>query len=87
MNEMDTRTGEVLISERVFDAPPEAVWRAWTDPERLMRWWGGAVAGSQVKNGRVQSGRDGNALCLAALPGGKAPLRWQARTLRGDGVE
>ncbi len=40
MNEMDTQTGEVLISERVFDAPPEAVWRAWTDPERLMRWWG-----------------------------------------------
>lgn len=25
---------------RVFDAPPEAVFRAWTEPERLMRWWG-----------------------------------------------
>lgn len=25
---------------RIFDAPPERVWRAWTEPERLMAWWG-----------------------------------------------
>jgi uncharacterized protein YndB with AHSA1/START domain len=25
---------------RVFDAPVELVWKAWTDPEYLMRWWG-----------------------------------------------
>lgn len=31
---------QYLISERIFDAPREAVWRAWTDPEWLMRWWG-----------------------------------------------
>ena len=24
----------------IFDAPRELVWKAWTDPERLMRWWG-----------------------------------------------
>lgn len=29
-----------LVIERVFDAPRELVWRAWTDPEHLMRWWG-----------------------------------------------
>jgi uncharacterized protein YndB with AHSA1/START domain len=25
---------------RVFDAPREEVWRAWTEPERLASWWG-----------------------------------------------
>ena len=29
-----------LIITRVFDAPVELVWKAWTDPEHLMRWWG-----------------------------------------------
>jgi uncharacterized protein YndB with AHSA1/START domain len=26
--------------ERIFDAPRELVWRAWTDPELLHRWYG-----------------------------------------------
>jgi uncharacterized protein YndB with AHSA1/START domain len=25
---------------RVFEAPRALVWRAWTDPERLAKWWG-----------------------------------------------
>jgi uncharacterized protein YndB with AHSA1/START domain len=25
---------------RVFDAPRELVWRAWTDPEHMSRWFG-----------------------------------------------
>ena len=29
-----------LVIERVFDAPVELVWRAWTHPEHVMRWWG-----------------------------------------------
>jgi uncharacterized protein YndB with AHSA1/START domain len=32
--------GEELVITRVFDAPREAVWRAWTDPMHFMRWWG-----------------------------------------------
>jgi len=32
---------EVVI-ERVFDAPRELVWRAWTEPEHFMRWYGPA---------------------------------------------
>ncbi len=26
--------------ERTYNAPIEAVWRAWTHPEQLKRWWG-----------------------------------------------
>ena len=32
--------GRELVIERIFDAPRELVWRAWTEPELLMRWWG-----------------------------------------------
>ena len=26
--------------ERIYDAPIEKVWEAWTDPEKLKKWWG-----------------------------------------------
>lgn len=29
-----------LTLTRTFDAPRALVWRAWTDPEQLMKWWG-----------------------------------------------
>ena len=29
-----------LIVTRIFNAPIELVWKAWTDPEYVMRWWG-----------------------------------------------
>lgn len=29
-----------LIVTRLFDAPLDLVWRAWTEPEHVMRWWG-----------------------------------------------
>ena len=29
----------VLIIERVFDAPREEVFKAWTEPEHLMKWF------------------------------------------------
>ena len=33
-------TEQALVIERIFDAPRELVWRAWTEPEHFMRWWG-----------------------------------------------
>ncbi|MGA7902426.1 MAG: SRPBCC domain-containing protein [Terrimicrobiaceae bacterium] len=29
-----------LVCTRVFDAPVERVWQAWSDPEHVKRWWG-----------------------------------------------
>jgi len=29
-----------LVYERIFDAPREKVWKAFTDPEAIPRWWG-----------------------------------------------
>jgi len=37
MAEQPTTTVEILHR---FRAPREAVWRAWTDPEIVGRWWG-----------------------------------------------
>jgi uncharacterized protein YndB with AHSA1/START domain len=36
---MDTETPQLAIS-RVFDAPRELVYRAFTDPDHLAAWWG-----------------------------------------------
>lgn len=34
-----TQIKEIVIT-REFDAPRERVWKAWTDPEMIKRWWG-----------------------------------------------
>ena len=31
---------ERMVVTRVFDAPGELVWKAWTDPKYVMQWWG-----------------------------------------------
>ncbi len=33
-------TARTLVLTRVFDAPRELVFRMWTDPKHLARWWG-----------------------------------------------
>ncbi len=37
----NTQTFDVVIT-RVLDAPVEEVWKAWSDPEYVTRWWGPA---------------------------------------------
>jgi uncharacterized protein YndB with AHSA1/START domain len=39
MNDVATSDQEVLIT-RIFDAPREQVWRAWTDPDEVAVWYG-----------------------------------------------
>ena len=29
-----------VVVTRVFDAPVEQVWKAWSEPEYVMQWWG-----------------------------------------------
>jgi uncharacterized protein YndB with AHSA1/START domain len=35
----ETKTHELVI-ERRFDAPPELLFKMWTEPEHIVRWWG-----------------------------------------------
>ena len=37
--EMEERERELVIT-RIFDAPRHLVFQAWTEPERVARWWG-----------------------------------------------
>jgi uncharacterized protein YndB with AHSA1/START domain len=38
----ETATAQEITIRRVYDAPRELVWSAWTEPEQLSRWWGAA---------------------------------------------
>ena len=38
MSTEDT-THDVVVT-RTFDVPLDRVWRAWSDPELVTRWWG-----------------------------------------------
>ena len=44
MSDVALKTGaqeeRILRISRLFAAPREAVFRAWTDPEALVKWWG-----------------------------------------------
>jgi uncharacterized protein YndB with AHSA1/START domain len=35
-----TATRQDVRITRVFEAPRERVWKAWTEPEQIARWWG-----------------------------------------------
>lgn len=37
---MDVQNKKALIITRIFDAPVEKVWQAWTDPKMAKKWWG-----------------------------------------------
>jgi uncharacterized protein YndB with AHSA1/START domain len=40
MSEQYAMAERTIVIEREFDAPRTRVWRAWTDPDELARWWG-----------------------------------------------
>lgn len=43
MSTANTNAGQRSVEiTRIFDAPRELVWHAWTDPRHMMRWWGPA---------------------------------------------
>jgi uncharacterized protein YndB with AHSA1/START domain len=35
----DNETHDVVVTRRL-DAPRERVWKAWSDPDEVMKWWG-----------------------------------------------
>jgi uncharacterized protein YndB with AHSA1/START domain len=39
-NEPSTTADREFRMSRVYDAPREVVWQAWTDPEQAALWWG-----------------------------------------------
>jgi uncharacterized protein YndB with AHSA1/START domain len=60
---------ERMVVTRVFDAPRELVWKAWTDPKYVMQWWGpkGFTAPFCTMDFRV----GGKFLCCMRTPDGQ----------------
>jgi uncharacterized protein YndB with AHSA1/START domain len=40
MTEQFEMAEHAIVIERELDAPRELVWKAWTDPDEVTRWWG-----------------------------------------------
>lgn len=45
-----------LTLKRRLKAPPEKVYEAWTDPEQMIRWWGGNDPTTRVAETDVRPG-------------------------------
>lgn len=37
---LNTLASREIVITRIFDAPRELVWEAWTDPKHVVQWWG-----------------------------------------------
>jgi uncharacterized protein YndB with AHSA1/START domain len=57
-----------LVIERVFDAPRRLVFRVWTEPEHLVRWWG--PHGFTLPSCRMDFRPGGAFRCLMRSPEG-----------------
>jgi uncharacterized protein YndB with AHSA1/START domain len=60
---------ERMTITRVFDAPRELVWKAWTDPKYVMQWWGPKGFTSPVCKMDFRVG--GKFLCCMRTPDGQ----------------
>lgn len=69
---MATNTGndtERMVVTRIFDAPRELVWKAWTEPKYVMQWWGPKGFTSLVCKIDFRVG--GKFLCCMRTPDGQ----------------
>ena len=60
---------ERMVVTRVFDAPRELVWKAWTEPKYVMQWWGPKGFTAPVCQMDFRVG--GKSLCCMKTPDGQ----------------
>ena len=60
---------ERMVVTRIFDAPRELVWKAWTDPKYIMQWWGPKGFTAPVCEMDFRVG--GKLICCMAAPDGQ----------------
>jgi uncharacterized protein YndB with AHSA1/START domain len=66
---MSAKKSEPFVISRVFDAPREHVWKAWTEAAQLKQWWG--PAGFKVHTCKVDLRPGGVFLYGMTTPDGK----------------
>jgi uncharacterized protein YndB with AHSA1/START domain len=65
----------VFRIERVFDAPRERVWKAWTDPEQIKQWFG--PKGCTIPNLTVDLHPDGASVYDIEFEGSTIRGQWE----------
>lgn len=69
-----------LVITRVFDAPLELVWKAWTDPMLLQKWWGPKWVTNPTCEWDAKPGGKINIVMLAGKEMGSfAGVKWPMR--------
>ena len=71
---------ERMVVTRVFDAPRELVWKAWTDPKYIMQWWGPKGFTAPVCQMDFRVG--GKFLCCMNAPDGQLEAGMRLNTTR-----
>jgi|HubBroStandDraft_6_1064221.scaffolds.fasta_scaffold426392_2 uncharacterized protein YndB with AHSA1/START domain len=66
--------GREIVITRLFDAPPEVVFEAWTNPEQLAQWWGPEGFTNPVCELEVRVGGDWR-IVMRAPDGAMYPCR------------
>jgi uncharacterized protein YndB with AHSA1/START domain len=59
-------TAKEITITRVFDASRELVWKAWTEPEQLARWWGPRGWSTPISNIAIDA-RSGGAFRVTSV--------------------
>ena len=67
-----TQTRNEIRIERIVDARREDVFRAWTDPNQLMKWWGPATYSTPYAEVDLRPG--GSYLLVMRADGGGDPM-------------
>jgi uncharacterized protein YndB with AHSA1/START domain len=62
-------TERPFVISRIFDAPRELVWKAWTEPERFKKWFG--PKGCMVPEAKMEVKVGGTAHCCICTPDGR----------------
>ena len=70
-----------VVARRVLDAPPEEVWRAWSEPAEVARWWGPSGFTVPVADMDVREGRS-SLLCMRAPAEYGGADHWNTWTYR-----
>ena len=65
---------ERMVVTRVFDAPRALVWKAWTDPQYVMQWWG--PKGFTAPFCEIDFRAGGKFLCCMRIAGWAGVLEW-----------
>jgi uncharacterized protein YndB with AHSA1/START domain len=76
---VNTKTQDAVVIERIFEAPPDLVWQMWTDPEHFKQWYG--PLGFSVPVAEMDLCVGGRRLVCMASPDGKMKMWTTGRYL------